>query len=389
MTVEASAVTLPPLPANPAGTVPLAAVSARDSALQLLAWARDNGLLSEDAYYPKNLLQHPNFGQSVDSLAISALRKRQIRFVAIDEDGGKISVFLKRAAPTENEMKSLPHLCNGHQVSYHQGNSENVSPSAVAATTNTCALHASTSGIFYTCGSSISIGNNREAGTLGCLVKDAQGAIFGLTNNHVSGACGYAQIGLPVLAPGVLDVAPGNPHPFTIGTHFIQLPMIFGDPSGVDHTLNSDAALIKITKPEAVSSMQRGAYDTPLSVIDLVPGMAVEKVGRTTGHTAGAVLAEIVGATSVSYAAGQYNFAGSAYFEKIFVVHGFGDLFSDGGDSGSLVTHLDTNGVRHAVGIVFAGTVDGRAPGGKRSLIMPIKPILERLQVSMVSGYNL
>ena len=39
----------------------------------------------------------------------------------------------------------------------------------------------------YTCGSSISVANRRSAGTVGCLVKDAQGQLFGLTNNHVTG----------------------------------------------------------------------------------------------------------------------------------------------------------------------------------------------------------
>ena len=164
--------------------------------------------------------------------------------------------------------------------------------------------------------------------------------------------------------------------------------MMFGDPSSVDHTLNSDAALIRIMAPNAISSMQRNAYDTPVSVADLLPGMKVEKVGRTTGHTYGAVLGELFGAVSVNYVAGQYGFSGAAYFEQVFVVHGLGDVFSDGGDSGSLVTYVDDNGVRHAVGLVFAGCVDNSAPGGKRSFVLPLRPSLNRFNVSLVAQHN-
>lgn len=71
-----------------------------------------------------------------------------------------------------------------------------------------------------------------------------------------------------------------------------------------------------------------------------------------------------------------------------FVVHGIGDRFSDGGDSGSLVVHQDDVGVRHAVGIVVGGAADSSAPGGKISLIMPITPILEELGLTLVSNHN-
>ncbi|MBV7417890.1 S1 family peptidase [Comamonas sp. CMM03] len=378
----------PPVLQQPVALPVIPQFSARETALQILSWARDKGLLAEDAYFPKDSHPEPNFGQSIDASAINTLRNRQIRFLCIDEDAKKVSIFFRKAAPTVKELKSLPLLCNGHTISYHQGNTESVSPAAVAAQTNTCALHASKAGNHYTCGSSVSVGNNREAGTLGCLVKDANGDLFGLSNNHVSGACSYAPIGLPVMAPGILDVTPGNPYPFTIGVHHTNLPMLFGDPSGVDHTQNSDAALIRITAPQLISSMQRGSYDTPTSVANLTTGMKVEKVGRTTGHTHGTIMGEIVGVIPVNYVAQQYGFSGPAYFENVFVAYGIGDVFSDGGDSGSLVTHVDANGKRHAVGIVFAGSTDSSAAGGKRSLILPLRSILTRFNVELVSGHN-
>lgn len=258
----------------------------------------------------------------------------------------------------------------------------------MAEAASTCAMHQSNGHKFYTCGSSISVGNNREAGTLGCLVRDATGQIFGLSNNHVSGACSYAPTGLPVIAPGILDVSPNNPHPFTLGIHTRQLPMHVGDPSSIDHTQNSDAALFQIVNPNAVSSMQRQYYDTPTSVMDLVSGMKIEKIGRSTDRKHGFVQGEVIGAVPISYAAGQYGFSGMVYFEPLWVAHGIADLFSDSGDSGSLVTHVDTVGIRHAVGLVVGGCADSGSPGGKRSIILPLRSILNRLNVELVANHN-
>jgi hypothetical protein len=165
--------------------------------------------------------------------------------------------------------------------------------------------------------------------------------------------------------------------------------MLVGDPSSVDHALNSDAALFEIVDPNRVSSMQRNVVDTPTSVMDMVPGMQVQKVGRSTAATTGVVMGELIGAASINYSASQYGFAGCVYFEPLFVVHGLGDIFSEGGDSGSLVTHVDSNGVRHAVGLVVAGCADNSAPGGKRSIILPLRPILNRFNVSLVAGHNI
>lgn len=361
----------------------------RTTALQFLCWARNHGLLATDAYYPSGTFDSPSFGnEPLGVAALGVLRARQVRFVTIDSVTKRISVFLRRASPTVKELKELPTYCNGFSLNYHQGNPETVAAANVAEATSTCAMYGIGGSQFYTCGSSISVGNNREAGTLGCLVRDAAGQLFGLSNNHVSGACSYAPTGLPVIAPGILDVSPSNPHPFTLGIHTRQLPMHVGDPSSIDHTQNSDAALFQILNPAVISSMQRRHYDTPATVMDLEPGIQVQKVGRTTDLKSGVVLGEIVGAVPINYAAGHYGFSGAVYFEPLWVVHGVGDLFSDGGDSGSLVTHVDGAGVRHAVGVVVGGCADNSAPGGKRSIILPLRSILNRFNVELVANHN-
>jgi hypothetical protein len=366
---------------------PVPAIDIFTSSLRFLKWAHDNGLLVPSAYYPGDGYEPPLF-DTISPDAIILLRQKQIRFVGINESRAQITVFLNKVAPGARLSKVLPLSCDGYQLMFRQGNTNEVSPINVAEAANPCAMHVLNGTSYYTCGSSISVGNDRAAGTLSCLLMDAAGDLYGMSNNHVSGACNYAPAGLPIIAPGVLDVSPQNPPPFTIGFHSRQLQMQLGDPSVVDTVLNQDVAVFKIAQANLVSSMQQNEYDTPISAMALVPGMQVEKVGRTSGFTRGRVTTTVTGPLGVSYSASQYNFSGFAYFETMTVVHGLTDRFSDSGDSGSLVVHTDGNGIRHAVGIVVAGGEDSSAPGGKMSLIMPIQPILTRLGMSLVSGHN-
>jgi hypothetical protein len=173
----------------------------------------------------------------------------------------------------------------------------------------------------YTCGSSIGVGNNRSAGTLGSLVHDESGQLFGLTNNHVTGGCNNTRQGLPILAPGVMDVMENIRSPFTIGLHHSVLTLRQGEPTAIDHKENTDAALLEILNPNAVSSMQGDLYDTPDKHADPEPEMEVEKVGRTTGFQQGIIESEIVGPWPLTYKTVTYhspdevaNFVGTVFF---------------------------------------------------------------------------
>ncbi len=198
--------------------------------------------------------------------------------------------------------------------------------------------------------------------------------------------------GLPLFDSGADDEDRKAHHDANVlqrgGLHARQLDMAVGDPTSVDTTRNQDAAVFAIVNPGSVSSMQRDAYDTPTLVGDLVPGLQVEKAGRTSGFTKGTVLTEIVGPFGVGYKIDEYRFSGTIYFEPTFLVSGLGDRFSESGDSGSLVTNVDANGIRSAVGIIVAGLQDSRAPGGSLSVVMPIRPILDQMAMSLVSGHN-
>jgi hypothetical protein len=94
------------------------------------------------------------------------------------------------------------------------------------------------------------------------------------------------------------------------------------------------------------------------------------------------------GAFPVNYTAALYGFNGSVLFEPVFCIVGNGSIFSDSGDSGSLITSVDANGNRIAVGLVFAGMSDVNAPGGKLTLALPLEPVLNQLGVTLVSGHN-
>ncbi|SFU33430.1 hypothetical protein SAMN02799631_00192 [Methylobacterium sp. 174MFSha1.1] len=240
----------------------------------------------------------------------------------------------------------------------------------------------------YPCGSSISLGNVREAGTLGCLVRDAGGVLYGLSANHVTGGCSNARPGAPVVGPGIKDVGAGLPDPRTLGHHARALALVPGDPASVAPGRNRDAAVFRLSDPDALSSSQGGHHDTPAAAAEPMEEAVVEKVGRSTGLTRGVIESQIVGPFPVSYRTTIYHsaeedaeFRGQVFFEPVYVVRGEGGPFALAGDSGALVT-AGTGTARRAVGIVFSGR------GAEESYMLPLKPILDDLGMTLVSGHG-
>jgi len=319
------------------------------------------------------------------------LRTKQIQAIASNEPLKRIVVFMRRAAPnTKKKLAMLPAHVDDVEIAYRQGSPVTIGPLLTLPQGGpSFTVRQTATGPAYTCGSSISVGNHRDAGTLTCLVRDAAGVLYGLSNNHISGSCSFALVGLPILAPGVFDVVPNGCNPFTIGVHSVSLPFVPGSPDNVDWKNNSDAAIFKITDPTKVSSYQGSAFDTPATDSPLIGNQVVEKVGRTTQHTTGRVLGQLHGAHPIMYNVAIYSFSGTVCFEPSFSIAGQGGLFSDSGDSGSLITTVGPNGVRTAVGIVVGAMNDGSAPGGKITVALPISPILQRLGVTLVSGHNI
>lgn len=365
-------------------------MNCEDSARVFRDWAQIEGLLAPTA---PPLALSANAAELALVVATEAakqlLRSKQVQFVGFNPAASQIFVFMRLQPPAPKAVARLPQAIGEFAIKYRQGVPHpigNVPAAAYGAPPYT--VRQSATGQRYTCGSSISLGNFASAGTLGCLVRDAAGVMFGLSNNHVSGGCSFAGVGMPVVAPGICDVHPGSIDVLTLGRHARSLPMVLGWPDVVDISANRDAAMFTVRNADSLTSYQGGFYDTPAEAIPLAAGIQVEKVGRTTGHTAGTVVTEIFGPVNIMYRAPQYEFSGFVFFEHLFSVAGTTSVFADEGDSGSLVTTVGADGVRRAVGIVVGVTTDGSSPGGKSALILPIVPILGQLGVSLVSGHN-
>lgn len=366
-------------------------MEARAAAKAFHDWAISEGLMSEPVTSSGSTADEIALVQPVTDKGKQLLRTKQVHAVGFDDDANRVVVFTRRAAPSAKKaLAALPDHVDDVAIQYRQGMTTSIGSEPTAPFGSPpFTIRVNGAHHRYTCGSSISAGNARDAGTMGCLVQNAAGEIFGLSNNHVSGSCSFAGVGLPILAPGVIDVAPNSLNPFTIGLHHMSLPLVTGAPDNVDHKANRDAAIFRVVDSTVVSSFQGDAYDTPSDTAPIKAGMVVEKFGRTTGLTKGRVISEIFGAHPIQYNAQQYLFSGIVCFEPAFAIVGNATVFSENGDSGSLVTTVDpTTGIRLAVAIVVGGMQDGSAPGKRTTIALPIEPVLAGFGVSLVTGHN-
>ncbi|HHT04595.1 MAG TPA: hypothetical protein GX005_09800 [Bacteroidales bacterium] len=359
----------------------------------LECWIKNNNL--NNSYIGSHTAQKNTEEEILDyskiptSMAI-VLRKKEVTGIVYNKKTRDIHVYTKRKVyqkELDTEVLTRFYSCaliyatgQINEIGKKIDNAQVASSKIITSQTNTQV---------YTCGSSISPGSDRSAGTLGALVKDSNGTLYGLTNNHVTGLSNHSEKGLPILAPGVLDVTPISTKPFTIGFHHATLSMNIGTSDNIDTTTNTDAALFLIDNPDAVSSNQQDQFDTPVTVCDPLPGSVVEKVGRTTGHTVGVIIGRVLGTIAITYSVSQYDFSGLVFFDDIWVIHSADESsFSAGGDSGSLIVQTNEDGTKSAVGLLFAGGSDSSSKSGDRTFFIPISSILEKFQVSLVGGHN-
>ena len=208
-------------------------------------------------------------------------------------------------------------------------------------------------------GVSIGLSYQRAAGTLGCLVEDAAGDRYMLTNNHVIADLGTAPIGSRVVQPATLDggFSPRDDIAFLATAHPIDF-------HGVNRV---DAAVGALADPTAVDpgALAIGPFVKPTA--GAFVGQRVLKHGRTTAYTEGTV----VDASFDGFV--DYGPAGSAWFEDQVVVEGDDDPFSAAGDSGSLIVDDD----RHPVALLFAGD-------DRHTLGNPIDAVLSAFGLTLV-----
>ena len=245
------------------------------------------------------------------------------------------------------------------------------------------------------CGSSVGIGNQRNAGTLTALARQEGNGetLFGLSCNHVVGGCNTALPGTPIVVPGIQDVSADYPEVTIVGTHNSAARMSQGLPTVSDITDNSDLACFELDRTgRARLSSQQGtgpdAYDTPTKFAGAIePELAVKKWGRSTGFTTGRVATVLTEPEPVEYNVISYygpqqsqSFKGTIYFPQVYELIGSAARpFSLGGDSGALVvTHDDSPEV---VGVIIAGSPD-------KTLVLPLQPMLAQLKLMLASGVN-
>jgi hypothetical protein len=206
------------------------------------------------------------------------------------------------------------------------------------------------------------------AGTLGCwATKNGRKVI--LSNNHVLANSNDAEIGDPILQPGPFD---GGSFPQDHIANLTQfVPISFeGEPSecpfanAVISVFNLGCEIInsntryRAAKVQAADNLVDAAIATPLNAADVQDeilnigsiqgtaqgelGMAIKKIGRTTGFTTGEILQVDVTA-DVQYGGGRI----ARFTDQLLA-----GAMSQGGDSGSAVLN-DNNGL---IGLLFAGS---------------------------------
>jgi len=218
------------------------------------------------------------------------------------------------------------------------------------------------------------------AGTAGALVEDAANPAnqFILSNNHVLARENDAPIGEATIQPGLLD---NNGDPGSCSDP--NLDYTQWTVAQLSNFVPINFKVLPVGRPDnevdaAIAAVIPGAVSGDILDIGLINpvtvpatiGMAVQKSGRTSGHTFGTVQA-----VDVSIAVQYTN--GYGVFKNQIRVTGNGGPFITAGDSGSLMATVEDVGVNsHAVGLLFAGS-------DTDSFANPIDTVLSALGVNM------
>lgn len=203
-------------------------------------------------------------------------------------------------------------------------------------------------------------GSPSMAGTFGGLVMDSAGSQYLLSNSHVLANEGQLAIGSPIFQQGLLDLPPGSAKP-QIAKLSKFIPF---DPQPA----LVDCAIAEVTSPGLVSKdiLYIGA---PRGVTAARQDTVVHKFGRTSFYTAGRVTM-VNTDTAVDYDQGTVVFK-----NQIVVVGLNGSVFSQPGDSGSLILERDS---QMAIGLLFAGSPS-------HTLANHIEDVLRLLNVTLVT----
>jgi hypothetical protein len=205
----------------------------------------------------------------------------------------------------------------------------------------------------------VSVGNANEcaSGTIGCMVMKG-GTRHMLSNNHVFARINQASIGEDINQPGRYDAKPACSQTGKVGDLAQFVPISFSGNNTVD-------AAIATLSTTSVCSMVDNLYTPSGTVVSPSVGLAVKKVGRTSGLTTGNITGINV-TVNVNYGVGVATFVNQIYVASTFI---------RSGDSGSLMVTQNGN---NPVGLNFAG-------GSGTSFANPIGPVLQAFGATICS----
>lgn len=228
-------------------------------------------------------------------------------------------------------------------------------------------------------GCSVSPAQAGYSGTLGFFARGKDGRKLMVSNNHVLANVNSYPKGKRIVQPA--DGDGGKSPADEVARLDNYVPIQFG---GVPNAVDAASAVINQDVRFDANNVY-GSEGPPTLTGKLnksgggdvvLPGLAVQKTGRTTGHTVGAVRAINVNNYVVNMGpAGLARFDGQILFE----VHpGAKAPFSRPGDSGSLIMDMDFA----PVALLFAGS----SSGGEGNLGItggnPISSVLSQLGIA-------
>ena len=200
-------------------------------------------------------------------------------------------------------------------------------------------------------------------GTLGARVTDGTNS-YVLSNNHVLAGINSAAAGDPIISPGDADGGSDPDDRIATLTAFQQI-----DFDGGDNVM--DAAIALTSAANVGTATDDYGYGNPSTVTaEASLGLAVQKVGRTTGFQQGTVAGTNVSVDVCYLLLFEFCLQEARFVGQISISPG---PFSAPGDSGSLVV---TQGGNQPVGLLFAG-------GDGLTIANPIDAVLQRFGVSI------
>jgi hypothetical protein len=197
---------------------------------------------------------------------------------------------------------------------------------------------------FFTCPD----GTYCSSGTLGALVKDGNGTLYILSNNHVlSRTEGGCLPGDAISQPGLVDANCSLAASSAVANLTTCVPLNF---SGGDNKV--DAAMAEVIPGDvdpngAILDIGQASTNT----VAPKSRLKVKKSGRTTGTTKGSIAAVNV-TINVDYDPCGTSPKVARFVNQIAISPG---TFSAGGDSGALIVE-DVASCPRPVGLLFAGS---------------------------------